>query len=270
VFAAELRFNPAFAPGSELAMAGDTVILAIGQASDLSFLRPEDGVKVSRRGTIEVDPATLATSAPGVYAGGDVAFGPRIAITAVADGKKAAGSIHAHLRGVATPPERIEVSIRPLPGFTRALDYEGIPRQRPPVLPIARRIGIAEIESCFSESAARREGARCLRCWINTSFAQDAERGTECILCGGCADVCPEECIEFVPLAEIEVDPALREAVIAEHGGDGAALFEAGRLGTALIKDETICIRCGLCAARCPAGTIVMESFALEEIVDAR
>jgi formate dehydrogenase (NADP+) beta subunit len=269
VFDAQGRFNPSFAPGTELAMAGDTVILAIGQASDLSFLRPEDGIAVTRRGTIQVDPETLATTSPGVYAGGDVAFGPRIAITAVADGKKAAASIHAHLRGSAPEPSRLEVLLQPLPGFTRRLDFEGIPRQRPPVLPIARRIGIAEIEQCFSEGAARREGSRCLRCWINTIFAQDPESGTECILCGGCADVCPEDCIEFVPLAEIAADPALRDAVLAEYGADGAALYEPGAQGTALLKDETICIRCGLCAERCPAGTITMESFQLAEVASA-
>ena len=94
------------------------------------------------------------------------------------------------------------------------------------------------------------------------------EAGTECILCGGCADVCPEDCIEFVPLAEIGADPALREAAVAELGDDGAALFEPGAAGTALIKDETVCIRCGLCAERCPAGTITMESFELEEVAD--
>ncbi len=233
VFDAQGSFHPTFTPGTELAMAGDTVILAIGQASDLTFLRPEDDVAVTRRGTIQIDPATLATTAPGIYAGGDVAFGPRIAITAVADGKKVAASIHSYLRGTALAPVRVDIVLQPLPGFTRNLDFEGIPRQRPPVLPIARRIGIAEIEECFSESAARREASRCLRCWINTTFHEDPAQGTECILCGGCADVCPEDCIEFVPLSEIHADPALREAVLAEHGPAGAALFEGGAAGTA-------------------------------------
>ncbi len=265
VFDAEGRFNPRIEEGTELALAADTVILAIGQASDLSFLSPDNGVAVTRRGTIQVDPATLATTAPGVYAGGDVAFGPRIAITAVADGKKAAASIHAHLRGTELGGERMEVVIEPLPGFTRPFDYEGIPRQRPPVLPIDRRVGIAEIEQCFPEAVARREAERCLRCWINTVFHEDPERGTECILCGGCADVCPEDCIEFVPLAEIAADPALGDAAVAELGATGAALFAEGVRGTALVKDETICIRCGLCAARCPTGTITMERFSIEE-----
>jgi thioredoxin reductase/NAD-dependent dihydropyrimidine dehydrogenase PreA subunit len=271
VFDAQHRFRPTFVPGTEVALAADTVILAIGQASDLSFLEPDDAVAITPRGTIQVDPETLATTAPGIYAGGDVAFGPRIAINAVADGKKAASSIHAYLRGLTVAPEPMEVVLQPLRGYTRVTDYEGLPRQRPPVLPIDRRIGIAEIEQCFSEETARLEASRCLRCWVNTIFHEDPDQGTECILCGGCADVCPEDCIEFVPVSEIKADPALRDEALAEYGEAAGALFEGtDARGTVLVKDETVCIRCGLCAARCPAGTITMEQFCLEEAEHAR
>ena len=99
VFDAQGRFNPTLVEGTELALAADTVILAIGQASDLSFLNAEDGVAVTPRGTIQVEPSTLATTAPGIFAGGDVAFGPRIAINAIADGRRAAAAVHAYLRG---------------------------------------------------------------------------------------------------------------------------------------------------------------------------
>lgn len=269
VFDAQHRFRPTFAPDTELALAADTVVLAIGQASDLSFLNPQDGVTVTPRGTIQVDPTTLATTAPRIYAGGDVAFGPRIAIDAIADGRRAAASIHADLRGLTVRPDPVQIVIQPLPGYRRVMDYEGVPRQRPPVLSIDRRIGIAEIEQCYSEEAARLEGSRCLQCWVNTIFNEDPERGTECTLCGGCADVCPEECISFEPVSAIEVDPELRDAAIAEHGEAAGALFEGpGASGIALIKDETACIRCGLCAERCPAGTITMEQFFLEERSD--
>lgn len=270
VFDEQRRFNPTFAEGTEAALAADTVILAIGQASDLSFLTPEDGVATTPRGTIQVDPVTLATTAAGIFAGGDVAFGPRIAISAVADGRKAAASIHGYLRGVPPTHEKVEVILQPLRGFTRVPDYEGIPPQRPPVLPIERRIGIAEIEQCFSEESAKLEASRCLRCWVNTIFHEDPERGTECILCGGCADVCPEDCIEFVPVDSVAADPSLREDLVTEFGEAANALFEADRAsGTVILKDETICIRCGLCAARCPAGTITMEQFLLREVADA-
>ncbi len=271
VFDERKRFNPTFVPGTELAMAADTVILAIGQASDLSFLRPEDAVDVTPRGTIKVNPETLATTAPGIYAGGDVAFGPRIAISAIADGRRAASSIHAHLRGAISAPEPVEILLEALPGYTRLPDFEGALRQNPPVLQIQRRIGIAEIEQCFTEAPARLEASRCLRCWVNTTFHEDPVEGTECILCGGCADVCPEDCIEFVPVAEIRADPALRDEALAELGEAAGALFEGGEArGTVLIKDETICIRCGLCAERCPAGTITMEQFQLREVDHVR
>jgi len=270
VFDENHRFNPTFVPGTELAMAADSVILAIGQTSDLSFIRVEDGIETTPRGTIRVDTDTLATTAPGVFAGGDVAFGPRIAIQAIADGRKAASSIHAWLRGEPVRTEPVEILIERLPGYTRPPDYEGIARHEPPVLSIDRRVGIAEIEHCFSEDAARAEGARCLRCWVNTIFHEDARRGTECVLCGGCADVCPEECIEFLPLSELSADPDLREDAIAELGEAAGRMFEEGGKGTVLVKDETICIRCGLCAERCPAGTITMEQFFIREARDGR
>jgi NADPH-dependent glutamate synthase beta subunit-like oxidoreductase len=271
VFDAQGRFNPTFAPGTEIAMAADSVILAIGQTSDLGFLRPEDGVEITPRGTIRVEATTLATTAPGIYAGGDVAFGPRIAINAIADGRRAAASIHAYLRGETVREEPIEIAIQRLPGYTRPPDFEGVARQNPPIIPIQRRIGIAEIERGFSERSARLEASRCLRCWVNTTFHEDPARGTECILCGGCADVCPEECIEFLPVGEVRAAPELREEAVAELGEAAGALFEGDDAeGTVLVKDETICIRCGLCAERCPAGTITMEEFTIVEPAHAQ
>jgi ferredoxin len=254
------RFSPQFVPGSETVVETDTVIVAIGQTGDFSFLRPEDGVE-ARAGRIVVDPDTLATTAPGIYAGGDAAFGPRIAINAIADGKRAARSIDERLRGRPRPEPDLTVEIEVRGRFERELDYEGIPRQKPPTRPIERRVGIAEVEECFSEQEARREGARCLHCWTNTIFEEDPSLGTECILCGGCQDICPEDCIEIVPAASAEEWPeSARELA--------PILVEGERRGAVLLKDEETCIRCGLCAARCPPGTITMQSFAAKE--DAR
>jgi NAD-dependent dihydropyrimidine dehydrogenase PreA subunit len=257
VFDATGRFAPEFVAGSERITEADTVIVAIGQTGDLSFLRPEDGVQ-ERGGRIAIDLATLATTAPGIYAGGDAAFGPRIAIHAIADGKLAARSIDEYLRGRLRPEEEITVEIDLHDGYGRELDYEGIPRQKPPTRPISRRIGIAEVEECFGEREARLEGARCLHCWTNTIFAEDPAQGTECILCGGCQDICPEDCIEILPAATVrELPAAARELA--------PILFDGARHGSILIKDEETCIRCGLCAARCPAGTITMQSFLTKE-----
>jgi formate dehydrogenase beta subunit len=251
------RFAPQFVPGSESILPTDTVIIAIGQTGDFSFLRPEDGVQ-TRQGRIIVDPDTLETTAPGVFTGGDAAFGPRIAINAIADGKRAARSIDEHLRGRPRPEEEIVVEVDAYGRYERQLDFEGITRQRPPTRPISRRIGIAEVEECFGEREARLEGARCLHCWTNTIFEENPDRGTECILCGGCQDICPEDCIEIVPASRVrELPIAARELA--------PILVEGRRAGSVLIKDEEVCIRCGLCAARCPVGTITMQSFHTKE-----
>jgi NADPH-dependent glutamate synthase beta subunit-like oxidoreductase/ferredoxin len=257
VFDESGRFDPRFVDGSEHVMEADSVIVAIGQTGEFSFLQPDDAV-ATRGGRIVIDPDTLATTAPGIYAGGDAAFGPRIAINAVADGKLAAKSIDEFLRGVprADEDESVEVVIEPR--WDRQYDFEAIPRQKPVTRPLARRIGIAEVEECFSERAARREGSRCLRCWTNTIFDQQPDAGTECILCGGCQDICPEDCIEIVPAWRVTSLPA--EAV------ELAPVLVGQRwAGSVMLKNEEVCIRCGLCAARCPTGTITMRSFQRKE-----
>jgi formate dehydrogenase (NADP+) beta subunit len=261
VFDERGRFSPEFVAGSERILPTDGVIIAIGQTGELSFLSPEDGVE-AKNGRIVVDPDTLATTAPGIYTGGDAAFGPRIAINAVADGRKAAKSIDEHLRGEARPSIEDEVEVDIFGRYERELDYEGIPRQKPPTRPIGRRIGIAEVEECFGEREAHREGTRCLHCWTNTIFEEVPAEGSECILCGGCQDICPEDCIEIVPAARVLTLPAAAREL-------APILFEGDRLGAVILKDEETCIRCGLCAARCPAGTITMRSFRTKEVAVA-
>ncbi len=257
VFDTNGRFDPQFIEGSEFLMDADTVIVAIGQTGDFSFLHPADGVS-TRGGRIIIDPDTLATTAPGIFAGGDAAFGPRIAIHAVANGKRAAKSIDTFLRGVARPDADDAVEVVLEHRWERDLDFEGIPRQKPPTRPLERRIGIAEVEECFSEEVARREGSRCLRCWTNTIFEQQPRLGTECILCGGCQDICPENCIEIVPTSRVKsLPPNVRELAPVIVGD--------ARIGTIMLKNEEVCIRCGLCAARCPTGTITMRSFLRKE-----
>ena len=267
VFDAQHRFNPVFEAGTESVIHCDTAILAIGQASDLSFLAPEDGVETTRQGTIKIDPDTLMSTAPGIFAAGDVAFGPRLIISAVADGKKAAESIDRYLRGAAWKPKPKYVEITVLDHHRMAEEYDEYSRLSVPVIPLERRTGVAEVEMGYTEEQARREASRCLQCWINTIFDGNEAEGTECILCGGCVDVCPENCLTLVPLEQLNVSDEVKARLIKEGNyreGDLQHL-DAGDLptseGSVMIKDESICIRCALCAERCPAHTITMEAF---------
>jgi len=265
VFDSNGRFNPAFYDHSESVIECDTVILAIGQTTKLDFLQPEDGVEVSPRGLIVADPKSLTTTAPGIFAGGDCVFGPRLIIDSVGDGKKIAIGIDEYLRGARHPDPEIEVEVlerhHMFPDFT---DYS---RQAVPMLPLDRRTGVTEVEVGFNEETAMREARRCLRCWINTIFEGNEDDGSRCILCGGCVDVCPESCLQLVPLEQIHFADAALEHIrnnveLYAVELDDVAADELGVItGSAMLKDETRCIRCGLCAARCPVNVITMEAY---------
>jgi NADPH-dependent glutamate synthase beta subunit-like oxidoreductase/NAD-dependent dihydropyrimidine dehydrogenase PreA subunit len=250
VFDENRRFNPQFIEGSEETVNCDTVVLAIGQAADLAWIRSEDNLKVTPRGTLQTDPETLATSRPDVFAGGDVAFGPRIIITAVAEGQRAARSIAKYLTGrLPEPARKARITAFPSESYRMPADYEKLPRLLPPTLPLDRRIGIAEVEQVYPEPRALVQGLRCLKCHVSPIFD-----GDKCILCGGCADVCPENCLRLVDVLAVRGDEKLQAALIARYGRLPEAGEQAG-----IIKDETRCIRCGLCAVRCPTGAITME-----------
>ncbi len=250
VFDENRRFNPQFIEGSEEQISCDTVVLAIGQAADLSWLKPEDNLKLTPRGTLQTDPATLATSRPDVFAGGDVAFGPRIIITAVAEGQRAARSIAKYLTGrIPERPQKARITTFPTHHYQMPPDYEKLTRQAPPALPLERRIGIAEVEQVYMEPNAVVQGLRCLKCHVSPVFD-----GDKCILCGGCADICPENCLRLVDILSVRGDERLQAALMARYGH----MPRPGEHG-GIIKDETRCIRCGLCAVRCPTGAITME-----------
>jgi len=132
---------------------------------------------------------------------------------------------------------------------------------------LERRTGVTEVEIGFDENSAALEAQRCLRCWINTVFEGTEVDGSECILCGGCVDVCPENCLQLVPLSRFEISQQTRQQLAATSEGRANELLHlspadlAVSEGSVMVKDETICIRCGLCAERCPVHTITMEAF---------
>ena len=249
------RFAPKYDDGDVESVAADACVLAVGQKADLSFLHPGDGVEVLPSGVIRVEAETMATSAPGVYAGGDVAFGPRNLIDAVANGKRAARSIHEYLgRGRTRRRAWMEVEKIPTAEYRTIAGFELLDREAPPTLDVGRRTGIAEVEVGYAEAEARRQAARCLVCHVQTIYDPEA-----CVLCGRCVDVCPERCLAFVPLEELSL-PEEDRAALAR-----VASQETELPLTARVKDDSRCIRCGLCAIRCPTDAMTMERFTITE-----
>ena len=201
-----------------LSLDADACVLAIGQKPDLSFLKPADGVELTPGGTIRVDAASLATSAAGVYAGGDVAFGPRNLIEAVANGKLAARSIHEHLAKEHAGLEvTLEVEKLPTRDYRMLAGFEVLDRETPPTLDLGRRTGIAEVETGYEKGAAVRQAARCLVCHVQTIY--DPEK---CVLCSRCVDVCPEYCLAIVPFESLDLPEAERARARGAGGGERA------------------------------------------------
>jgi NADPH-dependent glutamate synthase beta subunit-like oxidoreductase len=254
VFDESGRFAPTYDDGDVVTVEADACVLAIGQKPDLSFLTPEDAVALTPGGTIKVNPSTLGTSAPGVFAGGDVAFGPRNLIEAVANGKLAARSIHGYL-SPETAQLEVDLDIEKLPTsrYRMVAGFEVLDRVTPPTLDVGRRTGIAEVETGYDAAEARRQAARCLVCHVQTIY--DPEK---CVICNRCVDVCPEYCLAFVPFEALALPDDQRTALAARAGSSGLPLV-------AMVKDDEKCIRCGLCAIRCPTDAMTMERFTITE-----
>jgi len=264
VFDSERRFNPKFDETAKETIEVDTVIFAIGQSATFDFLTPEDGIELTDRGLIKVDSETLQTSRPDVFAGGDVVLGPRLFIDAIASAQVAARHLHDYLRK-STTSVVLRYAWSPA-AYTMGQDWEVEERRLPPSdAPTSEELPSAAdrmVERNYPEAEARRQAERCLRCDVQTYF-----EGQHCIACNGCVDVCPDDCLHLVGLSQVAADPRLL-AMAGEQLGitkETLAAFEPAELdalGGVMLKDETACIRCSMCATRCPTRAFTMQRYA--------
>lgn len=235
------RFSPVYDDADQQTIPCDTVLLAVGQAPALGFLEQGGAdIEMMRPGWPKSDPATLATTAPGVFVAGDLAHGTRLLIDAVASGKAAARSVYQYITG-RTLRHEIVSTHAVLDRYRRERGYESIRRQAVPVREPAERMDHPDVpvELGYNAELAMREASRCLDCGVTPVFD-----GSRCVLCGGCADVCPTECLKLVSLAGLGLE--LDEDIDPDRD-------------SAILKDEERCIRCALCAMRCPVDAISME-----------
>lgn len=245
------RFSPVFDDADRRTVPCDTVLLAVGQSPNLAFL--QDGgadIEQFRPGWPKVEPQTLATTAPGVFVAGDLAHGTRLLIDAVASGKAAARSVYRSLTGRPLLPEALTAHIT-LEGYRREQGYEAIRRVPIPTIPPEERLAHPDalVEAGYRQVEAMREASRCLDCGVTPVFD-----GTRCVLCGGCVDVCPTLCLKLVPLSQLLPNGDLELAIAGTLGPDVDRSAHS-----AILKDEDRCIRCALCAMRCPVDAISME-----------
>jgi NADPH-dependent glutamate synthase beta subunit-like oxidoreductase len=245
------KFSPVFDEADHLTVTCDTVLLSVGQAPDLSFLK--DGgadVEQMRPSWPKVDKATLATTAPGVFVAGDLAHGTRLLIDAVASGKAAARSVYQFVTGRAIAMDATTTQV-PLDQYRRERGYESIRRVPIPTTDPEERLHhpAVLVERSYTSEQATREASRCLDCGVTPVFD-----GTRCVLCGGCVDVCPTKCLKLVRLTDVEFVGTPEESDGSLLGSDIDPATDS-----AILKDEDRCIRCALCAMRCPVDAITME-----------
>ncbi|PZQ64869.1 MAG: glutamate synthase [Phenylobacterium zucineum] len=243
----------------------DDVLVAVGQENAFPWIEEDIGLEFDEWHMPRVDAVTFQSTLPGVFFGGDAAFGPKNIIWAVAHGHAAAVSIHRFCHGE-------DVAARPPPGATLVSQKMGIHewsydndvsndlRYRVPMrdkVEALRDVRL-EVELGFDRDLALKEAQRCLNCDVQTVFADKL-----CIECDACVDICPMDCITFTEDGE---EGDLRARLKAPASNLTQDLYVSGKLSTGRVmaKDEDVCLHCGLCAERCPTGAWDMQKFFLE------
>lgn len=255
------KFSPNPVPNSEYVIPCDTLALAIGQAMDTSIFNGWDRQKkdlILDRGLIKAERGTCRTPLKGIYSGGDCAFGAALFITAIRHGQEAARAIDSDLRGTKPYQEFVGefTEISPMRDKTYLRTKWALPTMQNPKV----RINNANlVENNYTDEEAHLQANRCLQCHVSPVFD-----GNLCIKCNGCVDVCPCNCLKLVPLTKLNLDLGegnLRTAVDNFYGVDSfnMSVDDLLSMGSAMLKDEDLCIRCGLCAEKCPTQAVTMD-----------
>ncbi|HEY8385257.1 MAG TPA: 4Fe-4S dicluster domain-containing protein, partial [Porticoccaceae bacterium] len=243
----------------------DTVLVAIGQENAFPWIEKDIGIVFDKWGMPQLDRETFQSTNPKVFFGGDAAFGPENIITAVAHGHQAAISIDLFCRGE-------KVTKRPAPGTSLISQKMGVHEwsydnhvddDRRYKVPLAEKeLALSdrklEVELGFDVATAYREAMRCLNCDVQTVFSD-----SRCIECDACVDICPTDCINFIDNAKEE---ELRENLRVPARNLDQPLYVSDKLktGRVMVKDENVCLHCGLCAERCPTAAWDMQKFLYE------
>jgi formate hydrogenlyase subunit 6/NADH:ubiquinone oxidoreductase subunit I len=243
----------------------DDVLVAVGQENAFPWIERDCGIEFDKWNMPKVDPKTMASTNPKVFFGGDAAFGPKNIIWAVAHGHEAAISIDRFCRGE-------DVNVRPAPEMLISGQKMGIhewsydneitldKRYRVPHREkvVALRDIKAEVELGYDVELALKEAERCLNCDVQTVFSAPL-----CIECDACVDICPMDCITFTENRE---ENELRRHLQAPALNLSQDLYvsDALKTGRVMVKDEDVCLHCGLCAERCPTGAWDMQKFLLD------
>ncbi|MGQ0582878.1 MAG: FAD-dependent oxidoreductase, partial [Reyranella sp.] len=246
----------------------DDVLVAVGQENAFPWIERDLGIDFDEWGMPVLDKVTFQSSLPHVLFGGDAAFGPKNIIWAVAHGHDAAVTIDRMLRGEdpkLRPSPLMNLISQKMGIHEWSYDNEVTPdeRYKVPWAPKEKTLASmkVEVELGFDAATAWKEAARCLNCDVQTVFTREA-----CIECDACVDICPMDCITFTGNAE---EPELRTRLTAPalNLTQDLYLSDALKTGRVMVKDEDVCLHCGLCAERCPTGAWDMRKSLIEMVL---
>jgi formate dehydrogenase beta subunit len=257
------KLVPAGEPDQHFAC--NDVLVAVGQENAFPWIERDIGIEFDQWDMPKVSPTTMVSTHPKVFFGGDAAFGPKNIIWAVAHGHEAAVSIDKLLNGediADRPAPAVEVMSQKMGIHEWSYDNEIALDKRYKVPHRDKVIALkdikAEVELGFDEKLAFAEAGRCLNCDVQTVFSAQL-----CIECDACVDICPMDCITFTENGE-EADLRKRLTAPSQNLSQDLYVQDGLKTGRVMVKDEDVCLHCGLCAERCPTGAWDMQKFLLD------